>query len=65
MAEIDGLQVSEADLEVLYRLFLEFLPDRVVWAYGSRVDGRANLHSDLDLVVFCQPHDRLKLMELR
>jgi len=32
-------------------LLQEHLPDVEVWAYGSRVDGRAHEGSDLDLVL--------------
>jgi len=33
--------------DILHR----FVPDRSVWAFGSRVTGKARRYSDLDLVV--------------
>jgi type I restriction enzyme S subunit len=44
------------DLEAGYaaevrRILAEIAPDLEVWAFGSRVDGRAKPHSDLDLAL--------------
>lgn len=36
-----------------------FLPDVEVWAYGSRVKGKAKKSSDLDLVVFGDSSNQL------
>ena len=33
------------------RILGEIVPELEVWAFGSRVDGRAKPHSDLDLAV--------------
>ena len=48
--------VAQVDLELQHRRILDdilqrHLPDREVWAYGSRVSGRSWRYSDLDLVV--------------
>jgi len=34
------------------RILATLVPDVEVWAFGSRVDGRAKPHSDLDLAIF-------------
>lgn len=38
-------------LEIIRQLLAVHLPDAEVWAYGSRVQGKAHEGSDLDLVV--------------
>ena len=47
-AEID---VEPRHLEMVTEILERYLPDREVWAYGSRVSGRSWQYSDLDLVV--------------
>lgn len=65
MAELASLKVSEHEMGMLKDFFCRFLPGCAVWAYGSRINGTSTAFSDLDLVVFCQQSDRLKLMGLR
>ncbi len=45
------LLVRPIDLRRLLRLLEAHLPGVTVWAYGSRVEGRAHEASDLDLVL--------------
>ncbi|MYE03301.1 MAG: nucleotidyltransferase domain-containing protein [Alphaproteobacteria bacterium] len=47
----DGLLLQERHRAQLDRLFAEHLPEVEVWAYGSRVTGRAHEGSDLDLAL--------------
>ena len=47
----DGLLLQERHRAALERLFAEHLPEVEVWAYGSRVTGRAHEGSDLDLAL--------------
>ena len=47
----DGLLLQERHRAALDRLFAEHLPEVEVWAYGSRVTGRAHEGSDLDLAL--------------
>jgi uncharacterized protein len=49
-----GLQIRDSDLQILSALLGEYLPDAEIWAYGSRVHGKARPSSDLDLVIFGQ-----------
>jgi predicted nucleotidyltransferase len=51
MATLQGLAVSEAELEMVSAILLRHVPLREVWAFGSRVKGSAKRFSDLDLVV--------------
>jgi predicted nucleotidyltransferase len=45
------LDLDPADLGELRRILDRHVPDAEVWAYGSRVTGRAHEGSDLDLVI--------------
>ena len=49
----------------LKRLVSQNLPGVQVWAYGSRVQGRATINSDLDVVVFAHLTDRAAIGNLR
>ena len=45
------IDVLPEHMEMLADILAKHLPDREVWAYGSRVNGRARRYSDLDLVI--------------
>lgn len=45
------VQISPSDLEIVCDILKRHVPDREVWAFGSRVTGNAKTYSDLDLVV--------------
>ena len=51
--------------DTLMGLLRRHLPDTVVWAYGSRVTGRARPQSDLDLVAFVPAEQRLRVLDLK
>jgi predicted nucleotidyltransferase len=38
-------------LQIVLEILAEHVPDCQVWAFGSRVRGKAKPHSDLDLAV--------------
>lgn len=62
-----GSAVTTLDLPAPYReqlvdLFSRHIPAAEVWAYGSRLKGRAHATSDLDLVVR-NPADPLRSQE--
>lgn len=46
MIDIDSLQ-----LELIKRILSETIPEYSVWAFGSRVNGRPQKFSDLDLAL--------------
>jgi type I restriction enzyme S subunit len=48
---MNGLALSPAELAIVRAILARHVPDREVWAFGSRVSGRAREYSDLDLVV--------------
>jgi len=45
------LDLKPQDLNELERILKTYLPDATVWAFGSRVTGKARPYSDLDLVI--------------
>ncbi len=45
------LSLEPKYLVMVKEILAKHVPDMVVWAYGSRVDGRSHGGSDLDLVV--------------
>ena len=45
------LDVLPADAAAVKAILARLVPDREVWAYGSRVTGKARPASDLDIVV--------------
>ncbi len=45
------IDVQIEHIHMLAEILAKHLPDREVWAYGSRVNGRARKYSDLDLVI--------------
>ena len=61
-----GLDVRPQEWETVRRILQRLVPDREVWAFGSRVDGRAWAFSDLDLaIVGDQPLPAARRAELR
>ncbi|MBF0622445.1 MAG: nucleotidyltransferase domain-containing protein [Magnetococcales bacterium] len=59
------IDISEHHYNLLCKLLAEHIPDIHVWAYGSRINGTARSHSDLDLVVFLPPDQQKKIFQLR
>lgn len=45
------IDVQPEHIQMLAQILAKHLPDREVWAYGSRVIGRARKYSDLDMVI--------------
>ena len=50
------IDLDRDQLELLHTILQRHIPDKTVWAYGSRATWKATETSDLDLVVFnCDP----------
>ena len=60
-----GVDISPRDREILFSLLERYLPQTAVWAYGSRVSGRALPCSDLDLVVFSSTGQKRRISLLK
>ncbi len=59
------LNLSVARRDEVVALLRRYLPNAEVWAYGSRVSGNAQPHSDLDLVAFVTKEQEQAVFELK
>ena len=48
---MNNLFIDEKDLNILKNILIEFCPEFEVYAYGSRINGKAHEGSDLDLTI--------------
>ena len=46
-----SLMLEQSDHDMVLAILRRRIPDMTVWAFGSRVGGKARKYSDLDLVV--------------
>ena len=51
MKDATELNLSESDLRIVLDIVSKRVPDRVVYAFGSRATGTARRRSDLDLAI--------------
>ncbi|WP_025770992.1 nucleotidyltransferase family protein [Thioalkalivibrio sp. HK1] len=63
--ERDKIDLRETHYQIVQYLLKEYLPDTLVWAFGSRVTFRSIRTSDLDLVVFADDSQIGKVYDLR
>ena len=63
MGLADFLDLKPADRKLLVELLHRHLPSTEVWAFGSRVKGKARTHSDLDLVAFTEEQSAVSLLK--
>ena len=61
---MSNLFIDKKDLDILKNILKEFCPNSDVYAYGSRINGRAHEGSDLDLTIKNFPKDKY-LFELK
>ncbi|MDK4525326.1 nucleotidyltransferase domain-containing protein [Kingella kingae] len=45
------LNISPDEWQIVQTILRQHIPQRTVWAFGSRVNGKAKPYSDLDLAV--------------
>ncbi len=55
------IDIQHQHLQIIHHILDEFLPNTAVWAFGSRIQGRAKTYSDLDLVIVGQQQIPLKI----
>jgi predicted nucleotidyltransferase len=48
---VPELAVKPDDLKTVLTILRRYIPDREVWAFGSRVSGKVKPFSDLDLAI--------------
>ena len=61
---MSNLFIEKKDLDILMNIFSDFCPSSEVFAYGSRVNGKAHDGSDLDLAIKNFPKEKF-LFELK
>ena len=59
------IDIKEKDLKILLALLQQFLPNTLVWAFGSRVKFTAKPTSDLDLVAFINEAQKMSFSLLK
>ncbi len=65
MGLVASLDLKAADGKCLSGLLARHLPGVAVWAFGSRVTGKANPQSDLDLVAWVPSEWKRRVADLR
>jgi hypothetical protein len=45
------LYIKKQDLEIIETILNQHFPDYNIWAFGSRVSGKAKKYSDIDLLL--------------
>jgi hypothetical protein len=45
------LDIKKQDLEIIETILNQHFPDYNIWAFGSRVSGKAKKYSDIDLLL--------------
>ncbi|MCF7521574.1 nucleotidyltransferase domain-containing protein [Neisseria sp. ZJ106] len=45
------ITIAPEDLQMVQNILRQYIPQRTVWAFGSRVVGNAKPYSDLDLAI--------------
>ena len=46
-----SLELTASELQLVRQILATWVPDRVVWVFGSRATGNAKKYSDLDLAI--------------
>jgi predicted nucleotidyltransferase len=62
MAEQPYIDISSENWLIVNEILQRFLPDREVWAFGSRAKWTAKKYSDLDLAVIADEPLSIELM---
>ncbi len=62
---MDRIFIEKRHLKLLHEIFQELCPNAVIWAYGSRINGRAHVGSDLDLAIIKFGENACTFSELR
>ncbi|MBN2590831.1 MAG: nucleotidyltransferase domain-containing protein [Sedimentisphaerales bacterium] len=57
-----NIAVPENHLQYILEQLKTYLPDSIIWAFGSRIKGSNRPVSDLDLAVFCDKDTAKKQM---
>lgn len=58
---MDSLFLDAKYLDMLRNIFIDYCPEAEIFAYESRVNGKSNSGSDLDLVAKNFPREKIYL----
>lgn len=59
------IDATPSQCQLIVDLLGHYLPDTTLWAYGSRVKGTATASSDLDMVAFAKPGQKMAVGNLK
>lgn len=62
---IPNIDVTADQRRLILDLLEKYLPNVMVWVYGSRVKGTTRKHSDLDMVVFTSQGQKMHVADLK
>lgn len=62
---IPTIDVTADQRKLILDLLDKYLPNVMVWVYGSRVKGTTRAHSDLDMVVFTSQGQKTGVADLK
>ena len=51
MENTASLNITADEFAIINKYLQKYVPNREVWAFGSRVTGKARKYSDLDLAI--------------
>jgi predicted nucleotidyltransferase len=63
--DLNAVDIGPKDREILFSRLERYVPNTVIWAFGSRAKGTARPWSDLDLVVFSGTEERPRVSRLK
>jgi predicted nucleotidyltransferase len=61
----DAIDITHDHRRIILGLLEKNLPDTVAWIYGSRIKCTSRPNSDLDLVVFSAPDQKMQVYNLK
>ncbi|OQW42117.1 MAG: hypothetical protein A4S08_01580 [Proteobacteria bacterium SG_bin4] len=62
---MQDIDITPDQRKILLDLLNDYLPDVMVWVYGSRIKGTARPQSDLDLAVFASAEQKRAVAALK
>ncbi len=65
MPYLPDINLTQSQLDTILQLLHQYVPNKLVWAYGSRVKKTSTPTSDLDIVVFMDEKDSLPIYHLK
>lgn len=64
-SDLKNIDITQNQHQTILDLLKHYIPNTKVWAYGSRVKFCSTPKSDLDMVAFTSPKQRLAISDLR